>query len=662
MAPFAWQEALLATTLLLQNFNFQLDDPSYKLVIKQTLTLKPKDFYMRATLRHGKDVVHLERSLYSGPSLEEKKASEIKDIDKRTSNGTSKKPMSVLYGSNTGTCEALAQSLATAAASRGYDARVATLDSAAGGVPKEEPIIVVTASYEGEPPDNAAQFVQWLKSLQGDNLKGIRYAVFGCGHRDWQATFQKIPKLIDTLFEERGATRIATRGYADAAAGDMFNDFDGWEDKTLWPGIETAFGGSNKVSDETSGLDVEITTQTRPSNLRQDVHTAIVLDAKCLTGDGVPPKRHIQFKLPTDMSYKAGDYLAVLPLNMSKNVRRVIKRFGLPWDAMMTIKSKRSTQLPTDGPISIFDVLASYVELSQPATVKNIIAISRTVPADSPEHIELKRLAADAFSSEITAKRVSPLDLLERFPTANLPFGEFLAMLPPLRIRQYSISSSPLADPTSCTLTWSVLDQESTAGDGKRFFGVASNYLSHLEKGEQAQVAVKPSHQSFHLPLSTENTPLVMLCAGTGIAPFRGFVQERALQIEAGRALAPAVLFIGCRNSTTDRVYIEEFDHWEKLGAVTVKYAYSREADKSEGCKYVQDRLWKERKEVTDLFDQGAKVFVCGNGVVGKAVEECAKKMYKEKAQANGKVKTEVEVEDWFRGIRNERFASDVFA
>lgn len=163
---------------------------------------------------------------------------------------------------------------------------------------------------------------------------------------------------------------MAARGYADASAGDMFNDFDHWEDNTLWPAISTAFGNSAKVSDETSGLDIEITTQTRPSNLRQDVHTAIVLDAQCLTGEDEPQKRHIEFKLPADMSYKAGDYLAVLPLNMSKNVRRVIKRFGLPWDAMMTIKSKRSTQLPTDGPVSIFDVLASYVELSQPATVK----------------------------------------------------------------------------------------------------------------------------------------------------------------------------------------------------------------------------------------------------------------------------------------------------
>ncbi len=295
-------------------------------------------------------------------------------------------------------------------------------------------------------------------------------------------------------------------------------------------------------------------------------------------------------------------------------------------------------------------------------TKKNITAISKTVTAESPEHIELQRLATNAFSTEITAKRVSPLDLLERFQTANLPFAEFLAMLPPLRIRQYSISSSPLADPSSCTLTWSVLNRESTAGDGKRFFGVASNYLSHLEKGEQAQVAVKPSHQSFHLPLAAENTPLVMVCAGTGLAPFRGFVMERALQIEAGRELAPALLFIGCRNSSTDRIYADDFDHWEKLGAVTLKYAFSREAEKSDGCKYVQDRLWKYRNEVTDLFDQGAKVFVCGNGEVGKAVEECAKRMYSEKAEAMGKKKTEEEVEAWFRGIRNERFASDVFA
>ncbi len=292
--------------------------------------------------------------------------------------------------------------------------------------------------------------------------------------------------------------------------------------------------------------------------------------------------------------------------------------------------------------------------------MQNVLAIGKRA-SDEATKQEFKILCGDSFKSEITDKRVSPLDLLERFRNIRMPFGDFLAMLPPLRIRQYSISSSPLADPTSCTLTYSVLDQEALMG-GKRFMGVTSNYLSMLGSGERIHVVVKPSHQAFHPPLDITNVPLLMVCAGTGLAPFRGFVQERAKQIEAGRQLAPALLFVGCRYHDRDRLYPEDFDEWERLGAVGVRYAFSREPERSNGCKHVQERLWNDRKDVVALFDGGARAYVCGSSVVGEAVKIVSKKIYMDAAQERGRPKTEEETENWFREIRNERYASDVFA
>lgn len=283
------------------------------------------------------------------------------------------------------------------------------------------------------------------------------------------------------------------------------------------------------------------------------------------------------------------------------------------------------------------------------------------MPSDEKTSEELKNLCGDSFKKEITEKRVSPLDLMERFHTVQIGFGNFLAMLPPLRIRQYSISSSPLVDPASCTLTYSVLDQEALLG-GKRFMGVTSNYLSKLEKGDRMHVAVKPSHQAFHPPLDIANTPLVMACAGTGLAPFRGFVQERAKQMEVGRQLAPALLFVGCRYHDRDRLYQEDFDKWQELGAVDVRYAFSQEPEKSAGCKHVQERLWADRDEVMTLFDAGARVYVCGSSVMGESVKKVAMKMYIEGARRRGKSKNDEEAEEWFHRIRNERYASDVFA
>jgi cytochrome P450 / NADPH-cytochrome P450 reductase len=120
-------------------------------------------------------------------------------------------------------------------------------------------------------------------------------------------------------------------------------------------------------------------------------------------------------------------------------------------------------------------------------------------------------------------------------------------MLPPMRIRQYSISSSPLVDPGVATLTWTVLDTPSKAAGGKRYLGVASNYLSKVEDSDLAHVAVKPCHGNFHPPNDIESTPVIMLYAGSGIAPFRGFIQERAMQIACRTQARPCIPVRGVR-------------------------------------------------------------------------------------------------------------------
>lgn len=190
--------------------------------------------------------------------------------------------------------------------------------------------------------------------------------------------------------------------------------------------------------------------------------------------------------------------------------------------------------------------------------LQNLQRISVTI-ADEAQREEVARLAGDDFELKVVSKRLSALDILETYPTAALPLGEFLVMLPPMRIRQYSISSSPLVDPGVATLTWTVLDTPSKAAGGKRFLGVASHYLSKVEEPDRVPVAVRPCHGKFHPPNDMENTPVIMLCTGSGIAPFRGFVQERAMQIAAGRKLAPAYLFVGCAHPDRDQLFKDEF-------------------------------------------------------------------------------------------------------
>lgn len=199
--PFVWQESILIVAMLLQNLNFRMDDPSYNLVIKQTLTIKPNGFFMHASLRHGIDPIHLEKMLHVDTSNQRVSESEQKLTKVLSSSGKSKLPMSIFYGSNSGTCEALARSLAREASGRGYEAQVEPLDAAVDKIPKNQPVILISSSYEGQPPDNASHFVEWLESLMGsDRLKDVKFAVYGCGNRESCFFFWNVEedKLIDS--------------------------------------------------------------------------------------------------------------------------------------------------------------------------------------------------------------------------------------------------------------------------------------------------------------------------------------------------------------------------------------------------------------------------------------------------------------------------------
>ncbi|KAI8656633.1 hypothetical protein LRP88_11942 [Fusarium phalaenopsidis] len=658
--PFAWQEALLALAMLLQNFNFTMDDSNYQLQIQETLTIKPKHFNMRATLRHGMTPTELETAL-AGRGGHTHATSSTKASAASGAGGAGGKPISIYYGSNSGTCEALAQRLASDAPGHGFAAKnIGPLDQAKQNLPEDHPVVIVTASYEGQPPSNAAHFINWMERLSGQEMEKVSYAVFACGHHDWVETFHRIPKLVDATLEKRGGTRLVPMGSADAAVSDMFSDFEAWEDEILWPALKEKYGGDGADGKAGSqrGLLVELSTP-RKTRLRQDVEEALVVSEKTLTASG-PPKKNIEIQLPTGMTYKAGDYLAILPLNPKTTVGRVFRRFELAWDVFFKIHSDGPTTLPTNTEISAYDVFSAYVELSQPATKRNILAL---VEATEDKAIieELEKLTGDAYAEEISAKKASVLDLLEKYPAVALPISSYLAMLPPMRVRQYSISSSPLANSSKLTLTYSLLDAPSLSGQG-RHVGVATHFLSSLSPGEKLHVSVRPSVAAFHLPSDAENTPLICIAAGTGLAPFRGFMQERAAMLAAGRNLAPAMLFFGCRNPDIDDLYADEFDRWEKMGAVSVRRAYSRATDKSEGCKYVQDRLYHDRADVFKLWNQGAKVYICGSREVGKAVEGVCVRLVMEWSEEHMKcASTEEKAREWFDKHRNERFATDVF-
>ena len=489
-----------------------------------------------------------------------------------------------------------------------------------------------------------------------------------------------------------GAHRLAAAGLTDAAKGNMYGDFEDWLEDKFWPALMSTQGAHQDPEQELSSVEVEIATNARASSLRYDVSLATVIENRRLTAEGEPEKWHMEIQLPSDSDYQCGDYLAVLPLNSDESVRRVMKHFQLPWDATITVKSAGPSTIPSNTPLSIYDVLRSYVELAQPATRKTLKLCARYC-SEKDEQVAIHSLADDPnlFSREITGKRTSILDLLHQHPTISLPFADYLSLLPPLRVRQYSISSTPLSSPTTCTITYGVLTTTSTSAPETLFHGVCGTYLAHLTPGDTIQVSIKPTAKStFRLPLDPTKTPLLMFAAGTGLAPFRGFLQQRSKILAAQPALklAPAILWLGCRSETKDRLYADEMDSYVVQGVVDIRYAFSREPDSgaSKGCRYVAERLEKlpkDAEELMRLWRQGARVYVCGSrefersvglaarGVVVREVktrmgrgERVIKGSEEERMKALERLKGETveeKVESWFEEMVSQRVASDVF-
>lgn len=263
-----------------------------------------------------------------------------------------------------------------------------------------------------------------------------------------------------------------------------------------------------------------------------------------------------------------------------------------------------------------------------------------------------------------SSRRSSILQVLRDYTSIPMTPTKLAGMLPVIQPRQYSISSSPLATPASCTITWSLLSTE-TPNNETPTLGLASSFLASLQAEDTFKASIRPAQQYFCLPTTLEmkSTPIIMAGAGSGIAPFRAFVQHRAIllsQDEAKLQLAPALLFIGCHNED-EALYSQEFARWERDGAVELHFAYSRPKGASGKPEYVQDKIWEERETLVRLWDSGAKVYLCGGPPVIHGVREAVKRIYKQVSEERCGHKTDRDVDDWWTKARGDKIAVDVF-
>ena len=279
---------------------------------------------------------------------------------------------------------------------------------------------------------------------------------------------------------------------------------------------------------------VIVSYEARPATVR--------VEPRALAGTNGKPAdrstRHIEIALTGGAGYHTGDHLGVLPRNGVDLVRRVITRFGLDAGQYVTIipNSGSHTHLPIDEPAPLLGVLGSCVELQDVAGRDDIATLAaphrRPRPAGRARGAGRRRRGVAPYRDQVSTPNRSLLDLLEAFPACALPFAEFLDMLPPLRPRYYSISSSPLASPDACSITVGVLRGPARSGAGT-FTGIGSGYLAGLPENGTVFTFVRSPSIAFHPP-ENPHTPMIMIGAGTGLAPFRGFLQERAALQDQG--------------------------------------------------------------------------------------------------------------------------------
>ncbi|CCA76788.1 probable bifunctional P-450:NADPH-P450 reductase, partial [Serendipita indica DSM 11827] len=180
--------------------------------------------------------------------------------------------------------------------------------------------------------------------------------------------------------------------------------------------------------------------------------------------------------------------------------------------------------------------------------------------------------------------------------------------------------------------------------------------LANLRPGDLVQLMIRQSATTFSLPVDP-SVPIVLFCAGTGLAPMRGFIQERAMQIQSGRKdIGKILLFFGCRDPGKDYLYFEtDLGKWIELGVVDVRPAFSRAPEKSEGCRYVQDRIVRDGDEVRKYFREKAKFFTCGGTAVAAGIREaCIKLIEEDCGSRDGAVEK-------FKALQKERYATDIF-
>ncbi|MGA9582863.1 MAG: assimilatory sulfite reductase (NADPH) flavoprotein subunit, partial [Allosphingosinicella sp.] len=489
----------------------------------------------------------------------------------------------ILHGGETGNCAGLARALAAAAADQGLVAQVEDMARYKPRRLREEQdlLVVVSTHGEGDPPQPALDFFEYVEGPKAARLPELRYSILALGDSTYEH-FCEAGRRLDRRFEALGAVRIAERGECDV-------DYD--ETAAQWRAEALAL----LVAQAGAGCEVSAPADpafpTGTAHDKRNPFQARIIDNLTIVGrDSTKETRHVELDIAgSGLTYEPGDALGVVARNDPAVVAALIDAAGLSGDSELAVKGK---------PTTLAEALESHFEIAitPPRFLDHWAALTGSA--------ELRRLSGDEGKAERQAWLRSHhiVDIVKRFPAKNVDSETFVAGLRPLQPRLYSISSSLSAMPDEAHITLAPVRYQL---HGEARSGVASAHLAdRSEVGDTLPVYIQPNEQ-FRLP--EDDKAIIMIGCGTGIAPYRAFLQER----EARGATGKSWLFFGERNFRSDFLYQTEWQAWLKDGLLgRMDVAFSR--DPSGRC-YVQQRMVERAGDLFAWLEDGAHLYLCGD-------------------------------------------------
>ncbi|MEL6103250.1 MAG: sulfite reductase subunit alpha [Pseudomonadota bacterium] len=487
------------------------------------------------------------------------------------------KPIDIIYGSQTGTAEILATDAAEKARAIGFHPRVAEMDEVEmEHLAGMQNLLVVVSTYgEGEMPDNAHQFWEALSANTAPRLESLNYGVLALGDTSYEH-FCQAGKLVDTRLEQLGAKRLGDR---------VDCDIDYEELAEAWIGAIMPDPGKVATA-ETVAAPIE--SKAKSGYGRKNPYVSTMRDNRNLSGvKSAKEIRHISFDLgDSGMAYEAGDALGVMPVNAPDLVQNWLDRLG----------AKTDTDI---GGVPLDQQLTTGLEIMTPSR-EMIRAVEKRACHDELTHVVSN---GDKEALENFLWGMDALDLLNLNPELKFDPAEVVSWLKPLQHRAYSISSCPKAHEGEVHLTVAAVRW---MHKNRSHRGVCSTFLAdHVPEGASAGIFMSPN-KSFRVP-QDDSVPMIMVGPGTGIAPFRAFLEERR---ERG-ATGANWLFFGDQHRADDFIYQDEIGAFSESGLLTrLDLAFSR--DQAEKI-YVQHRMTENGKDLFGYLEEGGHFYVCGD-------------------------------------------------